>query len=176
MTWDRFRRPSGTCATPHARERTGQFHRQRKARGAQVKTGDFGTGYSSFARLPRFSVAARKLRPSAVQAIATHSQDVAMAGAVGNRGRNLKQRSVAERVETSAQLVCLRLQGFREGRGHYFSRPVGGRARREPLQGSHPWVGWLLQDERGRAQQVPGSPFAEWELGQIRNKRPVRRL
>jgi predicted signal transduction protein with EAL and GGDEF domain len=125
MTWDRFRRPSGACATPHARERTGQFHGQRKARGAQITTGDFGTGYSSFACLWRFPVAARKLPPSAVQAIATHAQDAAMAGAVRNSGRNLKQRSVAERVKTSAQLVFLRLRCFREGQGYYFSRPEG---------------------------------------------------
>jgi EAL domain-containing protein (putative c-di-GMP-specific phosphodiesterase class I) len=41
-----------------------------------------------------------------------------------NVGKSLKQRVIAEGVETRAQLEFLQRHGCDEGQGYYFSRPV----------------------------------------------------
>jgi EAL domain-containing protein (putative c-di-GMP-specific phosphodiesterase class I) len=41
-----------------------------------------------------------------------------------NLGRSLKQRVIAEGVETRTQLKFLQLHGCVEGQGYYFSPPV----------------------------------------------------
>ena len=95
-----------------------------KAMGVRVAIDDFGTGYSSFTYLRRFPADALKLHQSFVQEIATDPRDAAIVSAMINIGRSLKQRIIAEGVETSEQLEFLRQQGCGEGQGYYFSRPV----------------------------------------------------
>src|ERR1700674_2988504 len=95
-----------------------------KAMGVQVAIDDFGTGYSSFTYLRRFPSDALKLHHSFVQEITGNPRDAAIVSAMINIGRSLKQRIIAEGVETSAQLEFLRRHGCEEGQGYYFSRPV----------------------------------------------------
>jgi diguanylate cyclase (GGDEF)-like protein/PAS domain S-box-containing protein len=95
-----------------------------KAMGVQVAIDDFGTGYSSFTYLRRFPSDALKLHHSFVQEIAVDPRDAAIVSAMINIGKSLKQRIIAEGVETSTQLQFLRHHGCPEGQGYYFSRPV----------------------------------------------------
>ena len=95
-----------------------------KAMGVQVAIDDFGTGYSSFTYLRRFPSDALKLHQSFVQEITADPRDAAIVSAMINIGRSLKQRVIAEGVETSGQLEFLRRNGCGEGQGYYFSRPV----------------------------------------------------
>jgi diguanylate cyclase (GGDEF)-like protein/PAS domain S-box-containing protein len=95
-----------------------------KAMGVQVAIDDFGTGYSSFTYLRRFPSDALKLHHSFVQEIAVDPRDAAIVSAMINIGRSLKQRIIAEGVETSTQLQFLRHHGCGEGQGYFFSRPV----------------------------------------------------
>jgi EAL domain-containing protein (putative c-di-GMP-specific phosphodiesterase class I) len=95
-----------------------------KAMGVQVAIDDFGTGYSSFTYLLKFPSDTLKLHHSFVQEITVDPRDAAIVSAMINIGKNLKQRIIAEGVETSAQLEFLRYQGCEEGQGFYFSRPV----------------------------------------------------
>ena len=95
-----------------------------KAMGVQVAIDDFGAGYSSFTYLRRFPSDALKLHHSFVQEITGDPRDAAIVSAMINIGRSLKQRIIAEGVETSAQLEFLRRHGCEEGQGYYFSRPV----------------------------------------------------
>jgi diguanylate cyclase (GGDEF)-like protein/PAS domain S-box-containing protein len=95
-----------------------------KAMGVQVAIDDFGTGYSSFTYLRRFHSDALKLHHSFVQEITVDPRDAAIVSAMINIGTSLKQRIIAEGVETSAQLDFLRRHGCGEGQGFYFSRPV----------------------------------------------------
>jgi diguanylate cyclase len=92
--------------------------------GVQVAIDDFGTGYSSFTYLRRFASDALKLHHSFVQEIAVDPRDAAIVSAMINIGKSLKQRIIAEGVETRAQLEFLRRNGCGEGQGFYFSRPV----------------------------------------------------
>ena len=95
-----------------------------KAMGVQLAIDDFGTGYSSFTYLRRFPVDALKLHQSFVHDITEDQADAAIVSAMIRIGNSLKQRVVAEGVETLAQLRFLQHHGCGEGQGYYFSRPV----------------------------------------------------
>jgi diguanylate cyclase (GGDEF)-like protein/PAS domain S-box-containing protein len=95
-----------------------------KAMGVRLAIDDFGTGYSSFTYLRRFPVDALKLHQSFVQEITADPGDATIVSAMINIGQSLKQRVIAEGVETRAQLNFLQHHGCNEGQGYYFSRPV----------------------------------------------------
>jgi diguanylate cyclase (GGDEF)-like protein/PAS domain S-box-containing protein len=95
-----------------------------KAMGVQLAIDDFGTGYSSFTYLRRFPSDALKLHQSFVQEITADPGDATIVSAMINIGKSLKQRVIAEGVETRAQLNFLQRHGCGEGQGYYFSRPV----------------------------------------------------
>jgi diguanylate cyclase (GGDEF)-like protein/PAS domain S-box-containing protein len=95
-----------------------------KAMGVRLAIDDFGTGYSSFTYLRRFPVDALKLDQSFVQEITADPEDATIVDAMINIGKSLKQRVIAEGVETRAQLNFLQRHGCAEGQGYYFSRPV----------------------------------------------------
>jgi diguanylate cyclase (GGDEF)-like protein/PAS domain S-box-containing protein len=95
-----------------------------KAMGVKLAIDDFGTGYSSFTYLRRFRVDALKLDQSFVQEITTDFEDAPIVDAMISLGKSLKQRVIAEGVETRAQLNFLQRHGCAEGQGYYFSRPL----------------------------------------------------
>ena len=95
-----------------------------KAMGVRLAIDDFGTGYSSFTYLQRFPSDALKLDQSFVQQITSGTEDTTILSAMIDIGKSLKQRVIAEGVETRAQLDFLRLHECDEGQGYFFSRPV----------------------------------------------------
>jgi diguanylate cyclase (GGDEF)-like protein/PAS domain S-box-containing protein len=95
-----------------------------KAMGVQLALDDFGTGYSSFTYLRRFPMDALKLHQSFVQDITVDPADATIVSAMIGIGKSLKQRVIAEGVETLAQLKFLQRHRCNEGQGYYFSRPV----------------------------------------------------
>jgi diguanylate cyclase (GGDEF)-like protein/PAS domain S-box-containing protein len=95
-----------------------------KVMGVQLAIDDFGTGYSSFTYLRRFPSDALKLHQSFVQEITADPADAAIVSAMINLGRSLKQRVIAEGVETRAQLKFLQRHGCGEAQGYYLSPPV----------------------------------------------------
>ena len=95
-----------------------------KAMGVQLAIDDFGTGYSSFTYLRRFPSDALKLHQSFVQDITSDPNDAMIVSAMINIGKSLKQRVIAEGVETLAQLSFLKLHGCGEGQGYFLSRPM----------------------------------------------------
>jgi diguanylate cyclase (GGDEF)-like protein/PAS domain S-box-containing protein len=92
--------------------------------GVHLAVDDFGTGYSSLSYLHRFPIDTLKIDQSFVRDILTNDDNATIVGTVIAMGKNLKQRIVAEGIETDDQLGFLQSQDCPEGQGYYFSRPV----------------------------------------------------
>ena len=97
-----------------------------KKLGVNIAIDDFGTGYSSLSYLLRFPIDTLKIDQSFVQELEndTGGSGEAIVSAVIGMGTSLKQRVVAEGIETRQQLAFLQAHHCAEGQGYYFSRPV----------------------------------------------------
>jgi diguanylate cyclase (GGDEF)-like protein/PAS domain S-box-containing protein len=96
-----------------------------KAMGVRLAIDDFGTGYSSLAYLHRLPVDVLKVDRSFVQLLAGEpSEGQELARTVVQLGHSLGLDTVAEGIETEAELSALKQLGCETGQGFYFSRPV----------------------------------------------------
>ena len=98
-----------------------------KELGVQIAVDDFGTGYSSLSYLRRFPIDTLKIDQSFVQDIASDAGE-SIVSAIIAMGMSLRQRVVAEGIETREQLAFLQSRHCAEGQGYYFSRPVAAKA------------------------------------------------
>jgi diguanylate cyclase (GGDEF)-like protein len=106
-------------------EQTTEILRALKNLGVKIAIDDFGTGYSSLSYLWRFPIDELKIDQSFVQAISSEACDAeTIVGAVIAMGASLKQRVVAEGIETRKQLAFLQSHHCPVGQGYYFGKPV----------------------------------------------------
>ena len=93
-------------------------------RGIRMSIDDFGTGYSSLNYLKKFKVYKLKIDQSFVRDIIVDPEDKAIVAAIINMSKSLGLQTIAEGVETKAQLDLLTEQGCDEVQGYYYSKPL----------------------------------------------------
>jgi len=95
-----------------------------KAIGVTLALDDFGTGYSSLSSLHQLPVDTVKIDRSFVcQADTSHHHQVLIEATV-KVAQSLGMSTVAEGIETEAQLAAVRAQQCAKGQGYLFSRPL----------------------------------------------------
>jgi diguanylate cyclase (GGDEF)-like protein/PAS domain S-box-containing protein len=92
--------------------------------GVRMSIDDFGTGYSSLSCLKQFKVYKLKIDQSFVRGVTDDPDDQAIVSAIIHMARSLGMRTIAEGVETQAQMAYLRQQGCDEIQGYWFSQPL----------------------------------------------------
>ena len=92
--------------------------------GVKLAIDDFGTGYSSLSYLQRFPIHTLKIDKSFVNQMTSNADDASIVNAIISMGKSLRQRLIAEGVETPEQHASLLALHCDEGQGYYFCRPV----------------------------------------------------
>jgi diguanylate cyclase (GGDEF)-like protein len=95
-----------------------------RALGVQIAIDDFGTGYSSLAYLEHFPVTHIKIDRSFVTPLNDPRKGSGVVRAIVEIGGSLGLTTVAEGIETPAELQRLRALGCALGQGFLFSRPL----------------------------------------------------
>jgi diguanylate cyclase (GGDEF)-like protein/PAS domain S-box-containing protein len=98
---------------------------------------DFGTGFSSLSYLKRFAIDRLKIDQSFVRDITHDPNSAAIALAIISLSHNLRLSSLAEGVETEAQLGYLRSHDCDEMQGFYFSKPLPAQEMEQLLRSGH---------------------------------------
>ena len=118
--------------------------RQLKGLGVGLAIDDFGTGYSSLSYLRRFPIQVVKIDKSFVDGIENDEAAQALARGIVQLAHSLKTTTVAEGVETEAQLKRLIRMGCDRAQGFHFAKPMDAREATEYVVGSailSLWVG-----------------------------------
>ena len=92
--------------------------------GVGIAVDNFGTGYSSLAYLHRFPVDCLKIDRSFTCAITTSPESKALVATLVQLGRDLGLKTLAEGVETMAQMDHFRVEHVNEAQGFLFARPL----------------------------------------------------
>jgi len=94
-----------------------------KSRGIQFALDDFGKGQSSFGYLKRLPVAYLKLDGDFVRGLDHNRENLAIVKAMHTLAHELGKLTIAEQVETQAELTCLKQLGVDFVQGYLLHRP-----------------------------------------------------
>ncbi len=97
---------------------------QLRSLGVRLAIDDFGTGYSSLSYLRQFPIDILKIDRSFINMIVDREQVPAIVRGLLDLGRTLQLETVAEGIESGAQLAQLRDERCELGQGFLFARPL----------------------------------------------------
>ena len=120
--------------------------------GVSVAVDDYGTGYSSLRYLHRFAADVVKIDRSFVANAAESGHTQKIVRSVLHMAESLDLQSIAEGIETPAQLELVRALGCDLGQGYLFSRPVPAAAITQMLRTGADFTGLT------GCPRLPGSP------------------
>ena len=106
------------------REEATETLRRLKQVGVQTSIDDFGTGYSSLSYLKSFPIQCLKIDRSFIRNLETDANDAAIVRTITAMAHSLGLKTVAEGVETPAQLEFLRQLGCEIVQGYLYSPPL----------------------------------------------------
>ncbi|MET1116702.1 MAG: EAL domain-containing protein [Comamonas sp.] len=92
--------------------------------GVRLAIDDFGTGYSSLAYLRRHPIHQLKIDRSFITDLTENDDDAAIVTAIVQMAKSLRLHTVAEGVETAAQLALLRTLGCELAQGYFIAPPM----------------------------------------------------
>jgi diguanylate cyclase (GGDEF)-like protein/PAS domain S-box-containing protein len=92
--------------------------------GVRLAIDDFGTGYSSLSYLNQFPIDVLKIDQSFVQDISDNANNGVIVSAVIGMAASLRQKVIAEGIETQEQLAFLNAHQCDEGQGYLLGEPV----------------------------------------------------
>jgi len=95
-----------------------------RAMGITIAIDDFGTGYSSLSYLKRLPVDVLKIDRAFVRDLPGDLEGLRLARAIIGLSQDFGFKTVAEGVETQAQLAFLKEGGCTYGQGFYFAKPL----------------------------------------------------
>lgn len=100
-----------------------QWIEQLRSQGLKVALDDFGSGFASYAYLRHLPLDILKIDGSFIQGIEHDPINQAMVGSMQQIARQLGLRTVAEFVESEADLACVRRLGIDYAQGYCIERP-----------------------------------------------------
>jgi EAL domain-containing protein (putative c-di-GMP-specific phosphodiesterase class I) len=95
-----------------------------KGLGVQLSLDDFGTGYSSLSCLKRLPLDQIKIDHGFVRDVTSDPASAVMVQTITDMARNFGLETIAEGVETEAQLAFLKHHGCMAYQGWFFGKPV----------------------------------------------------
>jgi EAL domain-containing protein (putative c-di-GMP-specific phosphodiesterase class I) len=95
-----------------------------KRLGVRIAVDDFGTGYSSLAYLEQFPIDCLKIDRGVTDAINRSPESKALMHTLVQLGKDLGLSTLAEGVETTAQLAHLRTESLGEAQGFLLAKPM----------------------------------------------------
>jgi diguanylate cyclase (GGDEF)-like protein/PAS domain S-box-containing protein len=104
--------------------RTEHLLTQFRKLGIRIALDDFGTGYSSLAYLKKFSLDKLKIDRAFIDGLPDDKEDMAITSSILDVAKHLGLETIAEGVETEAQLNFLEAYGCDHVQGFYFSKPL----------------------------------------------------
>jgi EAL domain-containing protein (putative c-di-GMP-specific phosphodiesterase class I) len=133
-------------------EKTISTLHQLRGLGVHIAMDDFGTGYSSLSYLRAFPFDKLKIDRSFVRDLGESDRSTAIVKAVIGLGSGLGVATVAEGIETVAQLEQLKEYGCDEVQGYLFSPPLPASDMRQYLKTWRPnnfatYLSFLLPDD-----------------------------